>query len=108
MYPLPQFPTVPAFFALGLDVVRLALEAQAVIGMRLMAMATGQVPAMAEAQLMAPEKVAAFVEAQQIMALGVLTGRMHASPEKVVRLYRRRVRANRTRLARRHRALSSP
>lgn len=95
-----------SWLSLSLDLFNLALEAQAVAGLRLLAMATGQVPALAEAQMMAPEKVAAFVEAQQIVALGVLTGRMHASPEEVVRLYRRRVRANRVRLGRRRRPIA--
>lgn len=79
---------------------RLGMEAQAVIGMRLHGMATGSLPAVHEAGLMVPEKLAALADAQMILARAAVTGRSSFAAEDVVRLYRRRVRANRRRLSR--------
>jgi hypothetical protein len=79
---------------------RLGLEAQAVIGMRLYGMATGSPSAVREAGLMLPEKLAALADAQMILARAAATGRSSFAAEDLVRLYRRRVRANRRRLSR--------
>ena len=74
------------------DMVLLAMEAQTVIGIRLLQIAMGRGTA-AEAQLMVTEKMLAFVEAAATVATG-------GSPQKVVSGYRKRVRANVKRLRR--------
>jgi hypothetical protein len=88
-----------SWFQLSFNTVRLIFEAQALIGLRLFRIATGGVPAVAECSRMVPEKAAALVEAQRIVAVGALTGRSQGSPSKVVRLYRGRVSANKRRLS---------
>ena len=74
------------------DTTLLAMEAQMVIGLRLTQAAFGRGSA-AENQLMVTEKVLAFAEAATTLATG-------GSPRKIVRGYRRRVRANVRRLKR--------
>ncbi len=71
----------------------LAIEAHGVIASRMALMATGAITA-AEAQLMITEKLVAAAEAGAILATG-------GNPEKVMRNYRRHVKANRRRLRRR-------
>ncbi len=75
------------------DMALLGMEAQQVIGMRLMRIAGGGRGARFENKRMVTEKIAAAQEA----ALSLMTG---GSPEKVVRQYRTHVRKNRTRLSR--------
>ena len=75
---------------LTLDTALLAMEAQTVIGMRLSQIAVGRGTA-AETQLMVTEKMLALVEAAGTVAMG-------GSAHKVVRGYRKRVRANVRRL----------
>ena len=53
-----------------------------------------------EAQRMVAEKVSAAMAAQTELALGAMSGSPHAGATKAMALYRRRVRANRRRLAR--------
>jgi hypothetical protein len=84
-----------------MSTLRLGLEAQALIGLRLFRIFTGGVPAFAECSRMIPEKTAALADAQRIVAVGAATGRPQASPAKVVRLYRGRVSANKKRLSKR-------
>ena len=77
---------------LATDTTMLALEAQAVIWTRMSQAAMGQGSA-AENLLMVTEKVSAFAEAAAIIATG-------GSAHKVVKGYRRKVRANAKRLRR--------
>ena len=83
---------------LSFDTFCLGCEAHSLIGLRLFAMATGGVPALPEALRMIPEKVAAFADAQMIVAASVLSGRPDLAPAEVVALYRERVSANEQRL----------
>ena len=69
----------------------LATESQQVIGLRLARIAQGGPLAAAEAQLMISEKVFAAMQASGQILAG-------ASPDSVVRAYRRKVRANARRL----------
>jgi hypothetical protein len=80
------------FFKLASDATLLALEAQTVIGLRLGQIAMGR-GTHAEAQLMVTEKVLAFVEAAATVSSG-------GSAHRVVKGYRRKVRANSRRLRR--------
>jgi hypothetical protein len=77
---------------LATDTSLLAMESQSVIFTRLTQIALGQ-GTPAEAMLMVTEKVSAFGEAAVTIALG-------GSPHKVVRGYRRHVKANVRRLKR--------
>lgn len=81
-----------AWMKLASDTTMLTLESQAVIWTRLSQAAMGQGSA-AENLLMVTEKVTAFAEAATIIATG-------GSAHKVVRRYRRKVRANAKRLRR--------
>jgi hypothetical protein len=74
------------------DALMLALEAQGVIAMRLTSIALGR-GTHAENARMVSEKTAAFAEAAMTLAAG-------GSPHKVVRGYRKHVRANGRRLRR--------
>jgi hypothetical protein len=78
---------------LTFDATLLGLETQRVVSLRLACLAAGGATAEAEAQLMVLEKGTAFVEAATTLALGGSAG-------KVIRRYRRHVRANERRLLR--------
>lgn len=78
---------------LGWDMALLALEAQTVIGLRMMRLAGGGARAEAEARRMVTEKAAATAEAVATLALG-------GSPQTVIKRTRSRVRANARRLGR--------
>jgi hypothetical protein len=80
------------WFRFSLDATMLAVEAQSVVAMRLTSAAMGR-GSHAENTLMVTEKVSAFVEAAAALAAG-------GSPHKVVRGYRKHVRANARRLRR--------
>jgi hypothetical protein len=75
------------------DMALLGMEAQRVIGLRLMRIAAGGRGARFESGRMVTKKIAAAQEA----AATLMTG---GSPEKVVRRYHTHVRKNRTRLSR--------
>ncbi len=87
------------WFGIGIDAWSLAVESNMVIAMRLGALATGGPAAAREAERMVAEKVAANI------ALGtdLLTGKLGAHPETIMRNgikhYSRKVTANRKRLA---------
>ena len=74
------------------DTTMLAMEAQTVIGLRLSQIAMGR-GSLAENQLMVTEKVQALIEAGATVATG-------GSAQKVVKGYRKKVRANSKRLTR--------
>jgi hypothetical protein len=80
------------FLRLASDATLLAMEAQTVIGLRLTQIAMGR-GTPAEAQLMVTEKVLAFAEAAATVTAG-------GSAHRVLRGYRRKVRANTRRLRR--------
>jgi hypothetical protein len=78
------------WWRLSTEAAMLAVEAQGVIAMRLTTLALGR-GTHAENTLMVTEKAAAFVEAATMLASG-------GSAQKVVRRYRKHVRANARRL----------
>ena len=84
---------------LTFDSWRLASESQAVIGLRMMQLATGTATA-TEVGLMVSEKIQAAAEVQAQMLTSALTGATHLAPRRAVAHYRRKVRANRRRLSR--------
>ncbi len=84
---------------LGLDAWSLGAESSAVIGLRMMKMAAGGAAAEAEARRMVSEKVEAGVALQMLALTGGLGVTPHGAAAKTVAHYRRKVRANRRRLA---------
>lgn len=85
--------------SLAFDSWALGLEASSVIGLRMMKLAAGGAAAQAEAQLMVGEKVAAGLTLPML----AMTGRLGASPPAIasgsLAHLRKKVRANRRRLA---------
>lgn len=80
------------WWKLGFDSAMLAMESQAVIGLRLAKLAAGGTAAQIEAERMVSEKVMAAGEAAMMLATG-------GSSQAVVTGYRRKVRANQRRLS---------
>ena len=90
------------WFVLACDAVWLGFEAQSVVAMRLVRFATEGASAWPEARRMVTEKAAAVVEAQVATIGGRVTGQKSTLvAKKVLRIYKKRVRANRRRLSRR-------
>jgi hypothetical protein len=81
------------WFMLAAEGARLGIEAQQVIGLRVIRIAAGGTAAQNEMLRMMTEKLAAFTEATVTLATG-------GSTRKVVRRYRARVKANARRLLR--------
>lgn len=92
--------TYNPWLKLSMDAFRLGAEANTVIALRMMKMAGGGAAAAAEAELMVSEKIAAAMQIPGQLAVGALSGNVHAGPRKAIALYRRKVRANRRRLMR--------
>ncbi len=82
-----------SWLRLGFDTVRLGVEAQTVVALRLAKLSLGGAAAQAEAQRMVTEKMEAAAEAAMTLATG-------GTAERVVQDYRRKVRANARRLSR--------
>jgi hypothetical protein len=81
------------------SVAMLAMESQTVIGLRMIRLAAGGPAASKEASGMVQEKLEALGRAQFQVASDVMLGRGHRAPGKTINAYRRKVRANRKRLA---------
>jgi hypothetical protein len=86
------------WFDLCVDAMQLGLEAQTVIGLRIMKAAAGGPGAQAEAELMVTEKIQATVELQAQLMAGGLTAAPHETGARAVAMYRKKVQANRRRL----------
>jgi len=82
----------------GMDAWSLSMEASAVIGLRVAKMATGGPGASGEAYLMLSEKMQSAFELQSAMMTGQLGANPLAGTNKVIKHYRRKVKANRKRL----------
>ena len=93
-----------AWLALTFQTAQLGLDAQRVVALRLMRLSGGGAAGATEARLMVADKMAALSEAQFAAAAAVLTGDSHKLANKVLRVFKKRVRANRNRLANRRRA----
>jgi hypothetical protein len=91
------------WLALTFQAAQFGLEVQSVMTLRLMRVAAGGIRGRREARLMVVEKMAALTEAQVAAAATIMTGRSHTVAKKVVRVFKKRVRANRNRLSRRRR-----
>ena len=95
MSPTKRTPMLIPWLKLVSDTTMLAMEAQTVIRLRLGQIAMGR-GSMAENQLMVTEKVLALMEAGATVATG-------GSAHKVVKGYRKKVKANSKRLSRTNR-----
>ena len=82
----------------GFDAWALGMEASTVIGLRMAKMATAGPGAAEEAQLMLSEKIQSGFELQTALLTGSLGASPLAGTRKIIRHYRRKVRANRRRL----------
>jgi hypothetical protein len=90
------------WFSLALKTIQLGYEAQSVIALRMMRFAAGGATAQTEARRMIADKVAAGIEAQVVAASSVASGhRDTVVAGKVLRVLKKRVRANKRRLSRR-------
>jgi len=90
-----------AWFSLASQTALLGMEAQSVVALRLLRCAAGGPSAQYETGRMIVEKVQALGEAQTAAAIAVMGGRnsRHVA-NSVLGVYKKRVRANRRRLAR--------
>jgi hypothetical protein len=88
-----------SWVGLSLSAWQATREAQQVIGLRLARLLGGDKSAWAEANRMTSEKISTLGETQTEAAAAVLTGRAAAVPARIRALYRRKMRANRKRLA---------
>jgi hypothetical protein len=91
---------LPRWLTLPMDAFQFGLEAQSVIGLRLLKAALGSAGAHDEARLMITEKTQAALDAQLVMATSAISGEGHLGPARALAIYRRRVRANHRRLTR--------
>ena len=94
LYPWPNM----ALANMAIQGTMLAIEAQQVIALRLVKMAMGGPNVHQEAALMVSEKVETMAEGGHMMVAAALGGKHDLGADKVIRLYRRKVRANRRRL----------
>ena len=82
-----------------LDAAMLAMEAQEVIGLRLMKLAQGGAAAEAEMRQMIDEKMTATVTATTLMTAAAMQGRPDQGADDVVQMLRTEVLANKKRLS---------
>jgi hypothetical protein len=93
-----------AWFALSLQATRLAWQAQGVVALRLMRIASESARGRRyETHRMVTEKIAALTEAQAAAATAAVSGGgSHRVAKKVLGVYKRHVRSNKKRLARKY------
>jgi hypothetical protein len=90
------------WFSLAFKTIQLGFEAQNVIALRMVRLARGGAVAQTEARRMIVDKIAAGVEAQAVAASSVASGRRDTVvANKVLRVLKKRVHANKRRLSRR-------
>ena len=89
------------WLSFGLRAWQIGLEAQSVIGLRMLRLAAGGARAEAESGRMVTEKILAAGEAQLAAAAAAMRGRKkHVVAGKALNAYSKRVCANRRRLSR--------
>jgi hypothetical protein len=88
------------WFAISYQATRLAWEAQNVMVLRLMRLASGGASGTSEANRMVTEKLSALAEAQTVATAGAISG--NSGPvisKKILNVYKKRVRGNKRRLS---------
>ena len=89
-----------SWFTLAFKAAQLGFEAQNVVALRLMRLAAGGTIGQIEAKRMVREKCSALAEAQRIATSGAVARRPpDVVAGKILRTYKKRVRANKRRLA---------
>jgi hypothetical protein len=90
------------WFSVTLKTIQLDFEAQNVIALRMMRLAAGGAAAQTEARRMLADKMAAGIEVQPVAASSVTSGQKDTVvADKVLRVLKKRVHANKRRLSRR-------
>jgi hypothetical protein len=90
------------WLSFGLKAWQIGLEAQSVVALRMLRLAAGGPRAEAEASRMVTEKVLSASEAQIAAAMAAMRGhKEHVIAGQALKVYGKRVRANRRRLSRR-------
>ncbi|MEI9964790.1 MAG: hypothetical protein WDM92_08810 [Caulobacteraceae bacterium] len=89
------------WFGIGLQAWSLGLEASTVMGLRALKIAEGGARGQAEAQRMVSEKIEAAAALQALALTGALGGTAASASARTIAHYRRKVKANRRRLAKR-------
>jgi hypothetical protein len=90
------------WLALSLKAIQMGFEAQSVITLRMVRLAAGGARMEAEATRMITEKAAAAAEAQAVAAVAAIKGHpQHVVAGKTLKVFKKRVRANKRRLSRR-------
>lgn len=89
------------WFRAGFDAWSLGIESSSVIALRTMKMITGGEAAQAEARQMVSEKIEAGLALQALAVTGGLGFTAHGAAIKTLAHYRRTVRENKRRLAKR-------
>lgn len=90
------------WFSLFFKTYQIGLDAQSVIALRMMRFATGGAAAPTEARRMIADKIAAGIEAGAVAVSSVASGQKNTVvARKVLRVLKKRVRANKRRLSRR-------
>jgi hypothetical protein len=90
------------WLALSLKAIQMGFEAQSVIALRMVRLAAGGARMEAEATRMITEKAAAAAEAQAVAAVAAIKGHpQHVVAGKTLKVFKKRVRANKRRLSRR-------
>jgi hypothetical protein len=86
---------------LGMRFFQLGLEAQSVIALRMLRLASGDARGQDELNRMVVEKMTAIAEAQMTAATAIMSGnRDHVVARKALSVFQKRVRANKRRLSR--------
>ena len=87
------------WIGIGFDAWRLSVEASTVIGLRTLRIAQGGEPGRAEAERMVSEKIESALTLQTLAMTGGLGLTPAGASRRTLAHYRRKVRANRRRLA---------
>jgi hypothetical protein len=92
--------TFSPWVVLSMRAFQLSIEAQNVIALRMLRLASGDVRGQAELNRMVVEKIAAAAEAQVAAAAALMNGHKdHVIAGKALTVYKKHVRANRKRLS---------
>jgi hypothetical protein len=88
------------WITLGMRVFQLGLEAQSVMALRMLRLASGDARGQDELNRMVVEKMTALAEAQMAVAAAIMNGHKdHVVARKALTVFRKRVRDNRRRLS---------
>ena len=90
------------WLTLGLKTIQMGVEVQSVIALRMLRLAAGGARMEAEVTRMITENPAAAAEAQAVAAVAAMKGHpQHVVAGKTLKVFKKRVRANKRRLSRR-------